>query len=36
MMPFGVLLSSCPETPCCIHVFPIHPTLIAPLKEYKT
>ncbi len=33
---FWVLSSSCPENPCCIHVFPIHPVLIAPLKPCKT
>ncbi len=28
--------SSCPETPCSVHVFPIHPTLIAAMKASKT
>jgi hypothetical protein len=33
---FWVQVSSCPDTPCCLHVFPIHPALIAALKACKT
>jgi hypothetical protein len=33
---FSVLFSSFPEMPCCVHVFPFHPTLIAALKAVKT
>ncbi len=33
---FCVLSSSCPENPCLVHVFPIHPVLIASLKPCKT
>ncbi len=33
---FWVLSSSCPENPCRVHVFPIHPVLIASLKPCKT
>ncbi len=32
---FWVLLSSWPENPCSVHVFPIHPVLIAPLNLAK-
>jgi hypothetical protein len=31
-----VLSSSCPEMPCSVHVFTVHPTLIAALKAVKT
>ena len=33
---FWVLSSSCPEMPCSVHVFTVHPTLIAALKAVKT
>ena len=29
-------ISCCPEMPCCVHVFTVHPTLIAALKPVKT
>ncbi len=32
----GLVSSSCPENPCSVHVFPIHPVLIAPVKPCKT